>query len=242
MPGARSSRTSRVGPVARYLEASRDGANALLLTVPLLLLYQAGLLLRRHDARNAADALIADLLAAFGRPATIVVNLLLALAFFLVAARRRKRAATPFGLILPVVLESACYAAALAPAVRLMAGRALAATDGVVGSTFDAAVMAVGAGFYEELVFRLAGVAGIFVVLRRALRVDATAALAVALAASATTFAAFHHVGPGSEPFTVAAFLFRTAAGLLLGILFVLRGFGVACYTHTLYNLMVLFG
>ena len=56
---------------------------------------------------------------------------------------------------------------------------------------------------------------------------------------SAVLFAAHHHPPIGSEPFHSMRFLFRAAAGLFLGALFVYRGYGVAAGTHVLYNLMV---
>ena len=233
--------SARAWSLERYLEASRDGGNSLLLTLPLLLAYQTGQLFRSTPTRNAADAWIAEFLLRFGKAASFSVCLALVVAFVVVALRRR-RPASPVGLLLPVVAESALYAAALAPAVRLLCGRRLAADGGGVASAFDAAVLALGAGFYEELVFRLGVLAGTFWICRRLLVVGPHGSIAVALATSSVAFSLFHHVGAGAEPFTLGAFVFRAAAGALLGVLFVLRGFGVACYTHALYNLMVRFG
>jgi hypothetical protein len=243
---ARPSRSSDVRTarwsLSRYLDDSRDGGNALLLTLPLVLAYQVGLLFRRGAARNAADAWISDLLLKVGPFATLAVNLSLCAVFLLVALRRR-RPASPVGLILPVLAESAIYAALLAPAVHALSGRRLSADGGGPGAAaFDAVVLAVGAGFYEELIFRLGALAGTYWICRRLLFIGPRGAVGVALAASSVAFSLFHHLGSGAEPFTAGAFLFRAAAGALLGVLFVLRGFGVVCYTHALYNLMVRFG
>lgn len=232
--------SERWAALRRYADESRAERNALLLTVPILLAYQAGLLVRGPGAVNAAHAMVEDVLLRFGRPASVVVSLALTVVFVLVAARKR-RPASPAGLFLPVVAESSVYAAALAPAVHALAGRRLAADSGA-RDAFDAAILALGAGFYEELIFRLVGVAGGYWVLRKLFRAGERSSAVAALVLSAVAFSAFHHVGPGAEAYTTSAFLFRFAAGNLLGLLFVFRGFGVACYTHAIYNLMVRFG
>ena len=58
-----------------------------------------------------------------------------------------------------------------------------------------------------------------------------------ALVLSALVFSLFHHIGPGAEAFTQRIFVFRAMAGLVLGALFILRGFGVCVYAHALYDL-----
>jgi membrane protease YdiL (CAAX protease family) len=62
---------------------------------------------------------------------------------------------------------------------------------------------------------------------------------AIAVLLSAALFAAHHHPPVGSEPFSTAHFLFRTLAGIYLGVLFVWRGYGLAAGTHVAYNVVV---
>jgi hypothetical protein len=47
-------------------------------------------------------------------------------------------------------------------------------------------------------------------------------------------------VGAYGDPFTAQAFTFRLVAGLFFSALFVLRGFGIAAWTHALYDVSVL--
>jgi membrane protease YdiL (CAAX protease family) len=102
------------------------------------------------------------------------------------------------------------------------------------------AVLAVGAGVYEELVFRLLLMRGTLWLLQRVAGMHGVAAGAVAVATSSLIFALFHHVGPGAEPFTPEAFTFRSLAGLLLAGLFAFRGLAVAVYAHAFYDLLLL--
>jgi hypothetical protein len=62
----------------------------------------------------------------------------------------------------------------------------------------------------------------------------------VASLVGALVFAAAHYVGAYGDAFTLASFTFRALAGLFFSVLFVLRGFGIAAWTHALYDVMVL--
>ena len=58
---------------------------------------------------------------------------------------------------------------------------------------------------------------------------------AFAIVVSALVFSWFHHLC--GEPFDRGRFVFRTMAGVLLGLLMWARGYGVCVYTHTVYNM-----
>src|SRR5262249_1754553 len=96
----------------------------------------------------------------------------------------------------------------------------------------------VGAGIYEEVLFRLlllSGLAGLF----RLADLPRVIGLPLAAVASALLFAAAHHVGPNGEAFEGYGFLFRTLAGLYFALLYQLRGFGIAVGAHASYDLLV---
>ena len=61
-----------------------------------------------------------------------------------------------------------------------------------------------------------------------------------AVAVSALVFSAFHYVGASGDAFTVASFTFRALAGVWFSVLYVFRGFGIAAWTHALYDIGVL--
>jgi hypothetical protein len=101
-------------------------------------------------------------------------------------------------------------------------------------------LLALGAGVYEELLFRLLMVGGGAWALTRALGWTAFRSTLVMLVVSSVCFAAVHHIGPLGEPFGSYNFIFRTLCGLLLGIVFLGRGLGVAVWTHAIFNGLVL--
>jgi hypothetical protein len=101
-------------------------------------------------------------------------------------------------------------------------------------------MLALGAGVYEELVFRVLLVSAIALIARRVLHWRPVIAGAVSVVVSATIFAAFHYIGPYGDPLRLDSFVFRLIGGLAFSLLYVTRGFGITAWTHALYDLMVL--
>lgn len=95
-----------------------------------------------------------------------------------------------------------------------------------------------GAGVYEEALFRLTLVPLFYAVLRL-LQTPQVVASASAVTASALLFSLAHHAGTPGETFTWFAFIFRWLAGVYFAWVFVVRGFGVAVGTHTAYDILV---
>jgi hypothetical protein len=95
-----------------------------------------------------------------------------------------------------------------------------------------------GAGVYEEALFRLLLVPAAFRLLRL-LQTPPVLASTLAVTGTALLFSLAHHAGTPGEAFTWFAFIFRWLAGVYFAWVFVLRGFGVAVGTHTAYDILV---
>ncbi|HBZ37567.1 MAG TPA: CPBP family intramembrane metalloprotease, partial [Balneola sp.] len=67
------------------------------------------------------------------------------------------------------------------------------------------------------------------------------AAVTAAVVLSAFLFSLVHYVGSMGDPFTFSSFAYRFLFGLMLNGIYVWRGFGIAAWTHALYDLLVLF-
>ncbi len=98
-----------------------------------------------------------------------------------------------------------------------------------------------GAGIYEEMLFRLMLVPPIAFCVER-LGADRRMRIATAVICTSLVFAAAHYVGPQGEAFRALSFSFRFTAGMVFALLFVFRGFGIAAGTHALYDIFVSFG
>ncbi|HUV62450.1 MAG TPA: CPBP family intramembrane glutamic endopeptidase [Sedimentisphaerales bacterium] len=105
-------------------------------------------------------------------------------------------------------------------------------------------VTGIGAGIYEELVFRLILICLLMLLFQDALRLSHKSAAILSVLISAALFSAHHHVDfltgqPNLiDPFNVTRFAFRTIAGIYFAALFAIRGFGITAGTHASYNII----
>jgi membrane protease YdiL (CAAX protease family) len=118
--------------------------------------------------------------------------------------------------------------------------RSLAAGGGLQGGALARLTLSLGAGLYEELLFRVVIVALLangFRVLFGAGRVWSGIAATII---GAILFSTFHYIGPLGEPLRLESFVFRALAGLAFSALYLTRGFGITAWTHALYDVAVL--
>jgi len=98
-------------------------------------------------------------------------------------------------------------------------------------------VLSVGAGVYEELLFRLIAINVLSMIFMDVFEMKAGGGMALIIVVSAVLFSLYHYLG--AEPFSMATFGFRTAMGIYLAGVYVYRGFGIAVGAHTVYDLIV---
>jgi hypothetical protein len=204
--------------------------------------------------RNAADVALKTpfLLFAGARGslaffATVIAVFAFAVGRDIMRAREPLRAKT-FALMLG---ESAVLALLLGIVVgtitqRLLAGLSIASAQSPGGSALatmgmDTRLMlALGAGLYEELLFRVLLVGGMAAGLRWLLGGRPVASGVAAALIGALIFSAFHYVGEYGDAFTISSFTYRAIAGLVFSGLYLTRGFGITSWTHALYDVYVM--
>jgi hypothetical protein len=237
--------------VREYLSASRAPRYSVAFALPLLLLYEGLAAALPGTAiagvRNGADVLLKTVFVAFGgRTGLAAFGLVVfGVAVGLVWRDRRLHPGPMRGsLLIAMLAESVVYAAAFGTVTAtltslLLTGVPLAIAFPQAGvqamGLGTQLVVSLGAGIYEELVFRVLLVSGITAA-GMALGWRRPAALAVAIVLSALIFSGFHYLGPLGDAFTIPSFTFRAIAGLLLSALYAARGFGIAAWTHALYD------
>jgi len=231
-------------PCDGYFQWSRDPAVGLFAVLPLWLGYEVLRLTLAPTERNGAEALISDVMRPLGPSGLLILRVVFGLLVLSSATIILRRQIPWLRVTLVTALEGLVYA--------LMMGPLAAGLEGLTADVLQAGhaggsspmvrdlVGSIGAGIFEELVFRLILLSSLALVFMRAsvaFGMTKSVGAAAAVLLSALMFSLFHHVGPGAEPFGRREFIFRSIAGVVLGILFVLRGFGVCVYTHTLYDL-----
>lgn len=98
--------------------------------------------------------------------------------------------------------------------------------------------LALGAGIYEELLFRFILLGSLIFLFRYVIGGKPLIHVSLAILISAALFAGFHYLD-GSVPLAAESFLFRFYAGVILGIIYHFRGIGIAVYTHAFYDLFL---
>ena len=96
----------------------------------------------------------------------------------------------------------------------------------------------VGAGIYEELLFRLIAMTLLNMLLVDALKMKVSVAIPIVIIASAILFSSYHYLS--YETFDIGRFAFRTALGIYLAGIFIYRGFGIVVGAHPVYDLIVI--
>jgi hypothetical protein len=236
----------------RYWAESRAHRYSLLFALPLLLLYElleavAPIRSGGGVVRNGADVLLTSLFAAVLGPRGPLVFMALVIGGALVLVWRDKRGAAPlrlnvFGtMLLESMVLALCFGFVIGLATVQLVGplRSLAAGSPLEGPALARLTLSLGAGLYEELLFRVVSVALISNGLRL-LGFGQLLAGAVAVIVGALLFSAFHYVGPFGEQLRLESFVFRTLAGLAFSALYLTRGFGITAWTHALYDVAVL--
>lgn len=238
-----------------YLNATRTGTWGFIAAMPLLVLYEVMVLMvnagRTAEVRVGADVWIKALMSLLGDWGMLGLSVAILVVGGWVFFRDRKQSIPLkprwFGFL---ILESLLYAVVLAILVSTTVGAvfnavgvsvadvAQAAVDGVPIDRLTLFVLSLGAGLYEELVFRVVLVGGLFWILKRFLP-KAWQAYVIAALIGAFLFSLVHYLGPLGDPFTFASFTFRFLFGLALNGVFLLRGFGAAAWTHALYDVLV---
>lgn len=230
----------------------------LFLTAPVFVAYHLGVVFL--DVRNGFDPITDEMLSVLHRslPAYLGITGGIGLALFL-AIRftkvggtlkplvfvRRIGEATIYAVLMCLVARAAVAHTLSVEHVAEAHGPAHALSDAAKGqmNPFTAFIMSMGAGFYEELAFRVALFGGGVWLMRRLFRPEGVkgALLEVLWAvAAAACFSAVHYVGALGDRFQLSSFLFRLVCGLFLTAVFRLRGFATAVWTHALYDVGVM--
>ena len=245
--------TSRPG--TRYWRCSREPRYSLAFALPLLLLYEGMAALlpasETRGVRNGADVMLKSVFVfvAGARGPLLFEIVLIAVCGWIV----RRDLATHGGvraLSGRIFLGMSAESIGLALVFGVIVGTITAHLLGVLGALSMApaeqldfwtrVMVSLGAGLYEELLFRVILVSALAYVARRLFRWRPGVAAAFATIAGALLFSAAHYIGAFGDRLTLESFLFRAISGVFFSAIYLWRGFGIDAWTHALYDVFLL--
>lgn len=250
---------SREDTPESYWSLSRAPLESMVFSLPLVLIYEAGvLLLGRGTPRNGADVWLRSMLDALGFGAYFLLPVATILGLLAWHHVQHDRWRFSGRVLVGMACESlllACVLIGLArlqeelwpglnPLARVHASPNIPLqidrfpADPVTVDTLRRLVGFCGAGLYEEVLFRLLLMPALAWLLIR-LGFSLSMAAAGGVLCSAVLFSAAHYVGALGDTFNLYSFTFRTVAGIFFGLLFFVRGFGITAGTHAVYDVLV---
>jgi len=241
--------------IRTYWQASRAPRYSLLFALPLLIFYQVLAALAPPGpggmgVRNGADVILESVfvwLAGAWGPRLFMLCLIGVGAWLIARDLRANRNLSP-AVLGGMLLESVCLSLVFGVVVGGLTAALLGAPPPPLLLNFTAQrlsrwtmlMLSLGAGIYEELLFRVVLVGLIAWGAKRLLGWRSLVAGIAATVLGALIFSAFHYIGPFGDRFDVYSFVFRTIAGLFFSGLYLSRGFGITAWTHALYDVFLL--
>ncbi len=235
-----------------YFELSKRPLHVLVFVLPLVIACEIGSALFLADASGRLTEAVSAYLrvvaffetfGAFGLylPGLALVAVL-AVQHLLARDSWRVRA----GVVGVMAAESAVLATPLLVLGAMLELAAAAASDPSAAATVldgpwqQRLTVALGAGLYEEFLFRMVLIAMVHLVLADLLKLRTGLAAAGCVLTSALAFAAYHDLSgaEGGVDLTRAAFF--GIAGVYFAVLYLWRGFGIAVGVHVVYDVIVL--
>lgn len=237
-------------PADGYWSLSTRPLHVLIFLLPLIVLYELGSILYLSDPSRgvietvAARNILSGFFETFGVATFYLPGIAMLVVLLLWHVLVRDRWTVDLRVLAGMAMESVLWMLPLLVLGKLMAPQsvpaAMSADDLHTLGVGARVTLSVGAGIYEELLFRLIIIAAAHFILVDVARLKPTLGFVIAAIVSAAAFAGYHDIrGPeGQILWPLAGFYF--VAGMYFAGLYILRGFGLVVATHALYDIVVL--
>ena len=238
-------------PVHRYHVLTKGLLYSFLAALPLFIIYEVLIMLTAPTTevvvRISVDVWFKQLLQLFGLDAlNISLLLVLVAGIFILIRKRGELNELRVGYFGVILVESTFWAILVAFVSSsltnwILPGMAEQSTGSSVQLSYiQELALSLGAGLYEELFFRVLLVSLFIWIFSKWFGAKSWASYISAILLSAVLFSAVHYTGNMGDPFTMSSFLFRFLFGVILNGIYVWRGFGVAAWTHALYDVIII--
>ena len=225
-----------------YLKRSRNLPKSFLFILPLLVFYEIGILLYGTEIKNTADVIVKKPFELFGDSATLVFNSLIIITSLCSIFYIEKKNRLSCKIFIPMLFESAAYGFALGYVILFFVHGYLPfdITNLYAQSFIKGIIISLGAGVYEEILFRMLLLSVTYLIVVKALKINPAIGSLCSILICAFIFPGMHYIGSSGDTFTIHSFSFRLVAGIILSAIFIFRGLGIGVYTHAIYDILVI--
>lgn len=226
-----------------YFKQSKSPFYSFIFILPLFIIYEFGIsVISSKDLptiRNGADVLLRKILATVGISGVYGMALMLLIGIviaFFIHRGKFKELSIRSNYFIIMIFESIFWSIILF--IILSQGQLLL-SNGTGKLLIQQIVLSIGSGIFEEFVFRVILVSGLALIVGLFVKKRYWYKMTISIVIAAVIFSAFHFIGEYADLPQTNLFLLRFVAGIVLGYIYILRGFGIAAYSHSFYNLIV---
>ena len=227
-----------------YYSNSKSPLYSFLFTLPLFIVYEIGVFISSIDQtmviRNGADVLLRQFFSYFGLNGFKWLGLIFLISYLITfLIHKRNLQNTKLNLIyLPfMIFESIIWSMLI---YLLMTNIHLLLMNPTGNMIIQRVTLAVGAGIYEEFLFRVVLILIFTKLIIFIFSMEYNYSRVIAMFISAGIFSGFHFIGDFGDFFSFNTFMIRFFAGILLGVIYFSRGFGITAWAHSIYDLIIL--
>ena len=215
-----------------------------LFTIPLFFIYELGVLFSSTtemvSMRNGADALMRQILSALGMHGFYWMGAIFFIGFLIVYLFQKQYwndIEIESKYLILMMFESVIWSIGL---YFFMSNVYVLLMTPSGAFIIQQVILAVGAGIYEEFLFRVLLIAGIAGIMGFIFQWNEVLKNWIAMIIAAGVFSSFHFIGEFGDYFSFNIFMVRFFAGIMLGALYFMRGFGITAWAHSIYDLIIL--
>ena len=230
--------------MSNYWRFSRSVYYSVVASLPLLVVYEILIISSQSGywgIRNAADMWIRTFLMAFDLQAQHLTFVMIGIAFALIPLAKTRSSGVKLkaNYFLLMFAEAFAYSLVLGVALQYILRLSGLTTVGPGNGALQNFALSLGAGLFEEIIFRVLLLNLLFFLLSYVFKSKVTTAVISVLAAS-FLFSLSHYIGSMADSWQLYSFMFRWIAGMIFTVLYFMRGFAITAYTHALYDIWVL--
>lgn len=226
---------------SNYLKTSSHKFYGAVVAVVMLLLYEIFVMWGSTSnmmIRNAPEAWLRNMLNFVGISHYYISFIMMTAAIIAVPVFYRQGLVVQKKIFLGIILESLFWGAVSGMLINLVIAKLFMVTGTMSGSIIGDLGLAIGAGLFEELFFRVILTSALIWTCAKLIRVKWLSVMVAVIVAS-LLFSLAHYVGSVGDHFELYSFLFRFLAGLWFTTLYSVRGFAVVCLTHAFYDIFI---